>query len=74
MQRLLNCSLRPYLLLELQLAIHDLIQGTSRLENGNVPRCSLALSNVMLRECLFMNNVVCGLRPKKLLTYLFKKR
>ena len=28
-------------------------QGASRLENGNVPRCSLALTDVMLHECLF---------------------
>ena len=46
-----------------KLAIHDLSQGAFRLENGwpNVPRCSLALSNVMLHECLFeqCQNVVC---------------
>ena len=60
---------RPYLLLVLQLAIHDLSRGASRLENGNVPRCSLALSNVMLHECLF-EQCYLWLRPNKLLTYL----
>ena len=44
---------RPYLLLVLQLAIHDLSRGASRLENGNGPRCSLALTIVVLYECLF---------------------
>ena len=59
---------RPYLLLVLQLAIHDLSWGASRLENGNVPWCSLALSNVMLHECLF-EQCCLWLRPSKLLTY-----
>ena len=67
LQRLLN--LRPYLLLVLQLAIHDVSRGASRLENGNVPRCSLALSNVMLLECLF-EQCCLWLRPNKFLTYL----
>ena len=60
---------RPYLLLVLQLAIHDLSREASRLENGNVPRCSLALSNVMLHECLF-EQCRLWLRPNKFLTYL----
>ena len=60
---------RPYLLLVLQLAIHDLSRGACRLENGNVPRCSLAVSNVMLHECLF-GQCCLWLRPNTLLTHL----
>ena len=56
-RRLQRCLIvRSYLLLVgtvLQLAIHDLSLGASRVENGNVPRCSLALSNIMLHDCLF---------------------
>ena len=68
LQRLLNRT--PYLLLVLQLAIYDLSRGASRLENGNVPRCSLALSNVMLHECLF-EQCCLWLRPNKFLTSYF---
>ena len=60
---------RPYLLLVLQLAIHDLRRGASRFENGTVPWCSLALSNVMLHECLH-EQCCLWLRPNKFLTYL----
>ena len=60
---------RPYLLLVLQLAIHGLSRGASRLENGDVPRCSPALSNVMLYECLF-EQCCLWLRPNKFLTYI----
>ena len=44
-------------------------RGASLLENGNVPRCSLALSDVMLHECLF-EQCCLRLRPNKFLTYL----
>ena len=45
----------------------DLSWGVSRLENGNVPRRSQALSNVMLHECLF-EQCCLWLRPNNFLT------
>ena len=63
---------RSYLLLVLQLAIHDFSRGASRLKNGNVPRRSLALSNVMLHECLF-EQCCLWLRPNTFLTYLLSQ-
>ena len=58
---------RQYLQLVLQLAIHDLSRGASRLENNNVSRCFLALCNVMLHECLF-EQYCLRLRPNKFYT------
>ena len=45
----------------------DLSRRISRLENSNVPRRSLALSNVMLHECLF-EQCCLWLRPNNFLT------